>query len=114
MTFSSLFFLCSFIKAHLSKYVSLWQSIFSKNTKDANISDEDWKNTVRARECALACLELFLKNCFALLTTDLSKKITNYLNTSLVFLALVPSNKFSDHILKMVAFSPFSFFSFLR
>ena len=98
----------SFIKSHLAKYVNLWQAIFSKNTKDANVSDEDWKNTVRARECALACLEFFLKNCFQLLTTDLSKKITNYLNTSLVFLALVPSNKmFSDHILKMRLFHCF-------
>ncbi|KAK9765362.1 hypothetical protein K7432_006370 [Basidiobolus ranarum] len=83
-----------FSRLHMSQLMNLWRSSFPKIVaKDSNRGPADWLYMLQTREVALSALYSFLiQNGKDLVTTDAAKRITQFLDNTLLFLSLIPPN----------------------
>ncbi|ORX97701.1 ARM repeat-containing protein [Basidiobolus meristosporus CBS 931.73] len=88
-----------FSQLHMSQLMILWRNSLPKMlAKDANRGVTDWLYMLQIREVALGALYSFLiHNGEELITTDAAKRITQFLDNTLAFLALIPSSILSSN-----------------
>lgn len=91
----------SFIKVHLNQLMLLWRNALPPPLTHENAAKRghlELSFLSHVRECALGALLMFLSSCSSLITTDGSKRISNTLHNTILFLDSLPPARESEDL----------------
>nr|POE53322.1 heat repeat-containing protein 5b [Quercus suber] len=89
----------TFVKIHLSQLMLLWKNALPRPVPSENMSQRNMielSYLAHVRECALGSIRAFLTFNRRLLTSDISRRLSSMLESTVAFLQSLPDKKTSD------------------